>query len=85
MLYVCVYISLDHGLDNESHIIISDLKLVTVTKLISKGFTQGVDCLHSGCRLWGKKELLSYNMTSIKPDLFFIFHNQSNPTFMFTM
>lgn len=44
MLYVCVYISLDHGLDNESHIIISDLKLVTETKLISKGFTQGVDC-----------------------------------------
>lgn len=46
LLYVCVciYISLDHGLDNESHIIISDLKLVTETKLISKGFTQGVDC-----------------------------------------
>lgn len=44
MLYVCVYISLDHGLDNESHIIISDLKLVTETKLISKGFTQGVNC-----------------------------------------
>lgn len=43
MLYVCVYISLDHGLDNESHIIISDLKLVTETKLIRKGFTQGVD------------------------------------------
>lgn len=40
---MCVYISLDHGLDNESHIIISDLKLVTETKLISKGFTQGVD------------------------------------------
>lgn len=44
LLYVCVYIFLDHGVDNESHIIISDLKLVTETKLISKGFTQGVDC-----------------------------------------